>query len=85
MDTVLTLDAVDDGNGFDPDVVASRSGTDEGGFGLAAMRARARSLGGQWTVESAPGQGTALAVSFPHHPDDGRSGDTAPAEGIASQ
>ncbi|WP_433871651.1 sensor histidine kinase [Saccharopolyspora sp. CA-218241] len=65
MDTRLALDAVDDGIGFDPAVVASRAGGEEGGFGLAAMRARARSLGGTWTVESAPGQGTALAVSFP--------------------
>ncbi|WP_033292765.1 sensor histidine kinase [Amycolatopsis jejuensis] len=56
MDTSVTLDAVDDGIGFDPQ---------NAGFGLSAMRARARSLGGSWTVESSPGHGTALAVSFP--------------------
>lgn len=67
MNTSLCLDAVDDGTGFDPDV-AARFGSREGGFGLAAMRARAGSLGGTWTVESAPGQGTALAVSFPREP-----------------
>ncbi|NEA15852.1 ATP-binding protein, partial [Streptomyces halstedii] len=36
-----------------------------GGFGLPAMRARARSLGGTLSVESAPGQGTAVAVTLP--------------------
>ncbi|WP_020658281.1 sensor histidine kinase [Amycolatopsis benzoatilytica] len=66
MDTSVTLDAVDDGIGFDPQ--ALRGGSEEGGFGLAAMRARARSLGGTWTVESSPGHGTALAVSFPVDP-----------------
>ncbi|MFS0695245.1 sensor histidine kinase [Streptomyces nitrosporeus] len=38
---------------------------DRGGFGLPAMRARARSLGGTLSVESAPGQGTAVAVTLP--------------------
>lgn len=37
----------------------------DGGFGLPAMRSRARSLGGTFTVESAPGQGTAVAVTLP--------------------
>jgi signal transduction histidine kinase len=71
MNTSITLDAVDDGGGFDPDAVAARAGSRQGGFGLAAMRARARSLGGTWTVESSPEQGTALAVSFPHEPHGG--------------
>ncbi|MFF3888699.1 sensor histidine kinase [Streptomyces sp. NPDC001914] len=39
--------------------------TADGGFGLPAMRSRARSLGGTFTVESAPGQGTAVAVTLP--------------------
>ena len=30
------------------------------------MRARTAALGGRLSVESAPGQGTALAVSFDH-------------------
>ncbi|MCX5203287.1 sensor histidine kinase [Streptomyces sp. NBC_00237] len=37
----------------------------DGGFGLPAMRARARSLGGTLSVESAPGQGTAVAITLP--------------------
>ncbi|MEU4169987.1 sensor histidine kinase [Streptomyces sp. NPDC026665] len=39
--------------------------TADGGFGLPAMRSRARSLGGTFTVESAPGQGAAVAVTLP--------------------
>ncbi|MDV6012547.1 sensor histidine kinase [Haloechinothrix sp. LS1_15] len=75
MDDGVTLDAVDDGIGFDPaTTIACRAGEDsDGGFGLAAMRARVRSLGGTLAVESAPGQGTALAVSFPYRHPEGQS------------
>ncbi|MFE0642757.1 sensor histidine kinase [Streptomyces sp. NPDC058877] len=62
MDASVTLDVVDDGVGFDP---ASVRPSSDGGFGLPAMRSRAESLGGTFTVESAPGQGTAVAVSLP--------------------
>lgn len=62
MDASVTLDVVDDGKGFEPGSVRQSS---EGGFGLPAMRSRAESLGGTFTVESAPGQGTAVAVSLP--------------------
>ncbi|RPF44704.1 histidine kinase/DNA gyrase B/HSP90-like ATPase [Streptomyces sp. Ag109_G2-6] len=61
MDTSVTLDVVDDGRGFDPASAPSGGG----GFGLPAMRARAQSLGGLFTVESDPGQGTAVAVTLP--------------------
>lgn len=73
MDTSVSLDVVDDGKGFDP-ASAHRKGRgsgegresgEDGGFGLPAMRARARSLGGTLSVESAPGQGTAVAVTLP--------------------
>lgn len=63
MDASVTLDIVDDGHGFDPSSAASGSG--DGGFGLPAMRSRAETLGGLFTVESAPGQGTAVAVTLP--------------------
>ena len=36
-----------------------------GGFGLASMRARARELGGELKVQSAPGQGTLVEVKLP--------------------
>ncbi|MFC8759673.1 histidine kinase [Streptomyces sp. NPDC057193] len=62
MDASVTLDVVDDGEGFEP---ASVRPSSDGGFGLPAMRSRAESLGGMFTVESAPGQGTAVAVSLP--------------------
>lgn len=63
MDASVTLDIVDDGHGFDPSAAASGSG--DGGFGLPAMRSRAETLGGLFTVESDPGQGTAVAVTLP--------------------
>ncbi|MEU8520100.1 sensor histidine kinase [Streptomyces sp. NBC_01216] len=62
MDASVTLDVVDDGRGFEP---ARLTAPAQGGFGLPAMRSRAHSLGGTFTVESAPGQGTAVAVSLP--------------------
>lgn len=66
MDASVTLDIVDDGHGFDPSSAASAaSGPGDGGFGLPAMRSRAETLGGLFTVESAPGQGTAVAVTLP--------------------
>ncbi|MEV0613256.1 sensor histidine kinase [Nonomuraea sp. NPDC050404] len=58
MDEEVTLDVLDDGSGFDPDAPAR-------GYGLVAMRERAARSGGTVTVESAPGEGTALCVSIP--------------------
>ncbi len=67
MDDSVTLDVVDDGTGFVPPPGGPSPGlsADGGGFGLPAMRARAESLGGTFAVESAPGQGTAVAVTLP--------------------
>ncbi|MFG2309920.1 sensor histidine kinase [Streptomyces sp. NPDC048566] len=80
MDTAVALDVVDDGTGFTPRAAGPHGGGPDGrgtgrgapdadradgGFGLPAMRSRARSLGGTLTVESAPGQGTAVAVTLP--------------------
>ncbi len=50
----------DDGCGFDPQWVDGRDH-----LGLAIMRARAERSGGQFTIESAPGAGTKVAVTFP--------------------
>ncbi|ACQ80733.1 histidine kinase [Beutenbergia cavernae DSM 12333] len=61
LDDGVALDVVDDGLGFDP---AARA-ADGGSFGLRAMRSRLAELGGVLTVESAPGEGTALAVHLP--------------------
>ncbi|GAA1129996.1 sensor histidine kinase [Microbacterium natoriense] len=61
-DTVR-LDIVDDGRGFDS-ARLDAPGPD-GGYGLRAMRARLRELGGGLDVESAPGDGTALSAHVP--------------------
>ncbi|CAM3151938.1 sensor histidine kinase [Saccharomonospora xinjiangensis] len=66
MDTEVALDVVDDGVGFDPGAQpAPGTRKDGAGYGLAAMRARARAAGGDLVVESAPGRGTAVAVTLP--------------------
>jgi signal transduction histidine kinase len=62
----VALAVADDGRGFDPGAVGGRG---DGGFGLAAMRARAEEVGGTLTVESTPGRGTELAVAFAHPAD----------------
>ncbi|GAA4550893.1 sensor histidine kinase [Amycolatopsis samaneae] len=60
----IALDVVDDGVGFDPALLPA-AGSGGAGFGLAAMRTRAQSLGGTLTLETAPGRGTALAAQLP--------------------
>lgn len=59
----VTLDVYDDGRGFDPAAVPPPSET--GGYGLRAMRQRMEQLGGQLSVESAPGEGTIIAAQLP--------------------
>jgi signal transduction histidine kinase len=59
MDDEVAMDVQDDGCGFDP---ATPRG---GGFGLLSMRERVESVGGSLSVESAPGEGTTLAVQIP--------------------
>ncbi|MFE3325744.1 sensor histidine kinase [Streptomyces sp. NPDC059176] len=80
MQDSVTLDVVDDGKGFaaaphpaDGLPAGAAADTDplrpaDGGFGLPAMRSRAQSLNGTFTVESAPGHGTAVAVTLPLAP-----------------
>jgi signal transduction histidine kinase/ligand-binding sensor domain-containing protein len=58
-DHLLTISLRDDGRGFDP---ASLSGT---GNGLANMRQRIGSLGGEWQVASRAGGGTLLTFTVP--------------------
>ncbi|MCB0912365.1 MAG: hypothetical protein KDB60_12195 [Propionibacteriaceae bacterium] len=60
----VLLDITDDGRGFDPDQQDSL-----GAFGLSALRARVRDLGGTIGVESEPGEGTAIAISLPLGPE----------------
>lgn len=49
----------DDGRGFDPDRVSKTS------LRLVGLRERALMLGGEVSISSAPGQGTALEVRIP--------------------
>ncbi|GAB5078632.1 sensor histidine kinase [Arthrobacter sp. AD-310] len=62
----VTLDVYDDGAGFDPAAAAPPS--DTGGYGLRAMRQRVEQLGGSFSVESAPGEGTIVAAQLPAPP-----------------
>ncbi|MGW1606185.1 sensor histidine kinase [Streptomyces eurythermus] len=71
LDDQIVLDVTDDGRGFDPRAPAAAapaSGAGERGHGLPAIRARLRQLGGTLTIESAPGEGTALSAAIPLEP-----------------
>ena len=59
----VALDIFDDGTGFEPAPTGSPSA--RGGYGLRAMRSRVEQLGGTFTVESAPGEGTVVAAQIP--------------------
>jgi len=63
MTDEVALDIVDNGRGFTP--TTSASGEQHKSFGLVAIRQRVEQLGGTFVLESAPGGGTALAVTFP--------------------
>ncbi len=66
MGDVVALDARDDGAGFDPTREFDKArNRDSGGFGLKGMRERVEGVGGALSVESAPGEGTTLAVELP--------------------
>jgi signal transduction histidine kinase len=60
QDQTITLTIGDNGQGFEP----TRDETQHG-FGLRSMQERVQELGGTFTLESAPGQGTRVQVSFP--------------------
>lgn len=61
----LTIIIEDDGQGFDP---AQRPADGRDHFGLKIMRARAARLGGQVEVDSQPGQGSRITLTWPYHP-----------------
>ncbi|MEV1001471.1 sensor histidine kinase [Nonomuraea sp. NPDC050202] len=72
LDGEVTLDVFDDGAGFaEPAPAPGR------GYGLRAMRERLDEVGGVLIVESAPGEGTAVAARVPVRP----SGDPHGREG----
>jgi signal transduction histidine kinase len=58
------LEIEDDGVGFDPAAV-SKDSADRRGWGLAGIRERIQLAGGEFEIESVPGQGTTLRVAVP--------------------
>jgi signal transduction histidine kinase len=56
----LAIDIRDDGVGFDVD-----QATRTGHYGLLGMRERARLVGGSFSLESEPGQGSRLSIILP--------------------
>lgn len=65
FEDAVNLDIADNGVGFLPTNAAPSPG---GGLGLVGMRERAEALGGDLSIESAPGHGTTVAVSLPALP-----------------
>jgi PAS domain S-box-containing protein len=64
---VCRLCVEDDGDGFDPHILNGPGGQPH--WGLVAMQQQVVSLGGQLTIDSAPGAGTRLTVQFERQPD----------------
>jgi signal transduction histidine kinase len=61
-DSQATLTVQDDGQGFDPSAPRRDA---RGHFGLNIMRARAARIGARLRVESAPGRGTQVSLTWP--------------------
>ncbi|TYB49146.1 GAF domain-containing sensor histidine kinase [Actinomadura chibensis] len=60
-DGQAVLEVADDGTGFDPADTAEP----QNGLGLASMRDRAYSIGGDLTIDAAPGRGTTVRLEVP--------------------
>lgn len=58
----LAISIRDDGQGFDPETVAERSGAC---VGIGIMRERAHRIGAHLDVKSAPGQGACVTLTLP--------------------
>ncbi|UYM05716.1 sensor histidine kinase [Solicola gregarius] len=65
MGDAVTLDVVDDGDGFDPGDLADAGARP---FGITGMRARVEELGGSFSIESQAGSGVAVAAAFGSQP-----------------
>ena len=63
MEDVIVVDVQDDGRGLPPGAAVAVGARH--GFGLAGMRERAEALGGTFSVESVPGEGTTVSISLP--------------------
>jgi ligand-binding sensor domain-containing protein/signal transduction histidine kinase len=58
----VRMEVRDDGKGFDSEVSLAES---KGHFGIIGMRERVEQLGGAFAIDSHPGEGTVVTVSFP--------------------
>ncbi|MET3368671.1 UNVERIFIED_CONTAM: signal transduction histidine kinase [Jeotgalibacillus campisalis] len=67
----VTLDVFDDGIGFEPSTAAGTARGDGTGVGLQSLRERLAALDGSLEIESAPGEGTVVAVRMPLPVDEG--------------
>ncbi|MCP1411599.1 sensor histidine kinase [Paenarthrobacter sp. A20] len=67
----VTLDVFDDGIGFEPSTAARTARGDGTGVGLMSLRERLAALEGSLEIESAPGEGTVVAVRVPLPVDEG--------------
>lgn len=66
LDAEVTMDVFDDGAGFDPAAAAAAAARGDGtGVGLKSLRERLAALNGTLEVESAPGEGTVVAIRLP--------------------
>ncbi len=59
----LSIHTNDDGVGFDPKAIFSKTPT--GGYGLVSARAQILSLGGRFNIDSSPGAGARIMIELP--------------------
>jgi len=57
----LTLTIEDDGQGFEQERIGVKQT-----LGILGMRERCEMMGGEYTLQSAPGEGTTIAVTVPY-------------------
>ncbi|MDR6988547.1 signal transduction histidine kinase [Paenarthrobacter nitroguajacolicus] len=67
----VTLDVFDDGKGFEPSTASGTTRGDGTGVGLKSLRERLAALNGSLEIESAPGEGTVVAIRVPLPADEG--------------
>ncbi len=60
----ITVTVCDQGRGFDPQILEKH--TDNLGLGLLTIRERASYIGGAFTIESTPGQGSRFTLTAPN-------------------
>ena len=63
-DDRILITVEDEGRGFDTERLDPRTDA-MGGFGLFSIRERIRCLGGETTIDSAPGEGTRVRLALP--------------------